>query len=272
MTTRPFIYICALMRTGSTVLSEALTQLPAAFIFRESHLGKNSFQVKPGDDERLRPYDINLNQIIQKHLKIAFWHRQLRWLGHRQDYMLRTFKQQLYKPLTQHLKQIGVKETNHQGWSHYLRHFPDMKVIVTGRDPRDMYISIYRRWEKGLVPQHTTITPIGIATDLNQQFAHQKAIMANFDHTTLNYESLCLDPASLAKVRTFVNSPLQESVGIGQFNAIHPHRIDEFTLHGSSLTDKRVQRWRNETDTALVAQAQQTFDLMPNYTSFWNYT
>jgi hypothetical protein len=52
MNSRPFIYIAALMRTGSTVLSEALTQLPYAFVFREPHLGKNDFRLKQDDIAR----------------------------------------------------------------------------------------------------------------------------------------------------------------------------------------------------------------------------
>lgn len=271
MSQHPFIYICALMRTGSTVISEALTQLPNAFIFREPHLGKNSFTVKPGDDERLRPFGISLNQFAQKHLKVAFWHRRLRWLGHKQDYMLRVFKQHVCQPLTNHLQQIGIKEISHKGWGYYLIHFPNMKVIVTGRDPRDIYISIYRRWEQGLAPRHLTLTPAGVSAHLNQEFAQQQAIMANFDHIAFSYETLCLKPTSLEQIRSFVGSPIQNTIGIGQFNATHPLRTDEYALHGSTLSNKRVQRWRNETDKKLLAQAQETFDLMPAYTKFWNY-
>ncbi len=45
----PFIYIAGMRRTGTTLLSELLTSSPYSFIFREPHIGKNTFRVKPDD-------------------------------------------------------------------------------------------------------------------------------------------------------------------------------------------------------------------------------
>ena len=47
--TKPLIYIASLRRTGSTVLSEALTSLPHSFIFREPYLSGGEFRVQDED-------------------------------------------------------------------------------------------------------------------------------------------------------------------------------------------------------------------------------
>jgi len=50
---KPFIYIAALPRSGSTVLSEFLTQLPQAFIFHEPRFASGeaafkNYEIKMG--------------------------------------------------------------------------------------------------------------------------------------------------------------------------------------------------------------------------------
>lgn len=146
----PFIYIASLMRTGSTLISEALTELPHAFIFREPHIGKNTFRYKPDDVERFRQYGFDLEAFLKYRLVFAFFQRRLRFLGYRQDYMVRVFKYRLIPQMAGTAKQFGVKEIDNRGWQNYHRHFPDMKVILTARDPRDIYLSLRRvgRWRR----------------------------------------------------------------------------------------------------------------------------
>ena len=43
------------------------------------------------------------------------------------------------------LEVIGVKEIRHEGVSRVSRSFPDMRVIVTMRDPRDIYLLMYHK-------------------------------------------------------------------------------------------------------------------------------
>lgn len=61
----PFIYVSSLMRTGSTVLSEALTRFPYSFIFREPHLGKNYFALKDLDTELFAERDVDLRRFVR---------------------------------------------------------------------------------------------------------------------------------------------------------------------------------------------------------------
>lgn len=270
---RPFVYISSLMRTGSTVLAEALTRLPYAFIFNEPHIGKNDFQEKPGDVERLLPYGVHLEKFLRFRRMYAFLQRRIRWLGYRQDYMVRVLKYELIPKLGRTISQFGVKEIRNTGWENYLQHFPDMKVVMTGRDPRDIYLSTYYRWRRGLPRKRTSVTPDEIADELQKEFNLQLLILdATNDHITLRYEDLCMQPALINEVLAFVDSPIPTIGRIGAFTGRHPDRDDEYRLHGNQITAQRVQRWRRESNTERVEEAQRVFELMPEYTDFWDYT
>ncbi len=267
----PFIYISSLNRTGSTVLAEALTLIPFAFIFREPHLGKNYFALQDRDVEMLRQYDIDLYEFTLYRLPFAFVNRRLRWLGYRQDYIVREFKQKLLPELQQHIKQIGVKEIKHMGWQNYAQHFPNMRVVMTGRDPRDIYLSMYYKWKNGTLHWHKPFTPHTVAEELNIEFKHQMAQHKNTDCICITYEELCLDPSVIDKIREFVCSPIPRVGEIGAFVATHPKRVDEFQIHGSSITTQRVKRWQTETNKHLVEEAHQVWNLMSDYCVFWGY-
>jgi hypothetical protein len=74
---RPFVFIASLRRTGSTVLSEALTELPYSFIFREPRLDMNWFNLKPSDAAQLKELGIDLVAFARKHRLAAFFSRRL---------------------------------------------------------------------------------------------------------------------------------------------------------------------------------------------------
>lgn len=269
---KPFIYICSLMRTGSTVLSESLTELPISFIFREPHLGKNYFALKPGDSERLKPYDIDLEAFTKYRLKIAFCLRRLRWLGYRQDFMVRSFKNEIAEPLIEQGFQVGVKEINNWGWQSYVRHFPNMKVIITGRDPRDIFLSTYYLHMKHPLKNYTTIEPEIIASDLNGLFQYQLEMYENTDNLLVRYEDLCTDKQVIQKIKLFVQSSLlDQPAKVGQFVGEHPLRQFEHQVHGNSITTKSIGRWQQEESMELRNAADKLFDLMPTYTEFWGY-
>lgn len=96
MNKRPFIYIAALPRTGSTLLSELFTDLPYSFIFHEPHLGKNYFAAQKLDKSLLAKYNIDINGFLKLRLPLAFCLRRLRWAGYRQDHMMRTLSISFY--------------------------------------------------------------------------------------------------------------------------------------------------------------------------------
>lgn len=265
----PLIYIAALIRTGSTVLSESLTKLPYAFIFREPHFGKNYFRLKPDDPPSFSTEQTTLESFPRFRLPIAFLLRRLRPLGFPQDFMVRQLKNYLIPQLQ--VKQIGVKEIKHQGWRNYHKHFPNMRVILTGRDPRDIYVSLYNRLKKGSIAWQSPFTPETVAQELLTQFDYQQRMMASCNFMRLRYEELCTDPNKYVQVKTFVQSPIPNIGNIGTFNKEHQRRQDEYRLHGKNITAKQIGRWKREPDKELVANAQQLFDLMPEYTEFWGY-
>ena len=81
----PLIYIAALLRTGSTLLSELLSQIPHSFIIHEPHLGKNYFALQEIDAETLRSAGIEVGDFLKYRLPIAFLLRRIRFLGYLQS-------------------------------------------------------------------------------------------------------------------------------------------------------------------------------------------
>ncbi len=65
-------------------------------------------------------------------------------------HILEAFKRELVPRLSAVVEQIGVKEIHHAGWQDYPAHFPEIRVILTARDPRDIYVSLYHRVKRGL--------------------------------------------------------------------------------------------------------------------------
>ena len=158
---RPFIYIASLRRTGSTVLSEALTLFPYCFILREPRFGENRFAIKPGDLERFANYGIDIIGMKK------------RWLDNKRGSFIEAFKYELVPQLSSCLIQIGVKEIRHEGWREWFHHFPEMRILLTGRDPRDIYISLYYRVKSGKGNWSGEYSPESVAEDLKKEFKRQ---------------------------------------------------------------------------------------------------
>lgn len=268
----PFIHISALMRTGSTMLSEALTQLPRSFIFLEPYWGLNSFSVRGPVYEQLKAYDVDLNRFLRIRRPMAFLTRRLRPLGIMQDFTIREIKRALFPQLSAiGVQQVGVKEIKHSGWEHYVRHFPDMKMIMLGRDPRDLYISAYRKWEKGTTLWHGSFTPRSAAQQLNAQFLKQLKMRDHVECLEIRYEELCTNPGVVAKILSFTESPLDTVGEVGHFIQNHPKRRHEYLKHGNVISKQSVNRWKREPNRALADDAYTFACLMSQYTSFWDY-
>lgn len=258
---RPFIYIAALRRTGSTVLSEALTALPHSFIFREPHFGRNNFSLKPGDADRLRPFGVDLELLREQ------------WLMARaQRSILAALQEDLLPKLFPPLQQLGVKEIRHGGWRNYYHRFPEMKVVLTGRDPRDIYISLFYRQKSGYGTWRGPYNPELVAADLNTEFKRQLEIAETMDCLPVRYEDFCQDSQLFEQIKIFVNSPLPGGGGIGEFlsKGGQGGRL-EHQLHGKRITARCVNRWQTETDPTLVREAEQVFELMTDYCRYWGY-
>ncbi len=252
------------------MLSEALTAWPYAFIIREPDLGKNILTLRPGDREFLLQQGIDIDAFVRYRQKWAFLQRRLRWAGYRQDYMIRAFKTDLLPELYQQVTQVGVKEVHNLGWDRYLKHFPEMRVIVVARDPRDIYISNYKRQRQNMVP-YNQMKPAAIASKLNQEWVMQQQIAKQTSCYWIRYEDLCLCPELIHDIKTFVDSPVRVIGEIGQFISKHPDRRHEHEVHGSKISEQSVQWWKKESDEMLVESAQKVFAFMPEYCDFWGY-
>lgn len=245
-------------------MSEALTLLPHSFIFREPRVTENRFSVHDSDVELFLNYGIDL---------VAF---EARWWSKRK-LIPEAFKNELIPQLAPHVSQIGVKEIRHRRWRRLFRLFPDMKVLLTARDPRDIYISLYYKvkndhvtWS-GIFSPEGVFCPEAVADGLNDEFREQLAMFETTDCLKIKYEDFCYTPGIFDRVKSFVCSPLGKMGEVGSFNAANPLRANEYELHGDRVTGQRINRWKYETDDKLVAEAHRAFELMPDYCRFWGY-
>jgi len=261
-----------LPRTGSTLLSEALSRVPHAFIFNEPHLGKNYFAVQEHDASILRPEGVDLFAFRRKHLAIGFILRRFRWLGISQDYFLSVFRRELVPTLLIAVKQLGVKEIKHTGWENYLKHFPEMVVVFLGRDPRDIYLSYYRLWRTGVVSWREPFNPATLAEFFLREFSLQLALMDACPTIIVKYEDFCTRPACLEEIKAFTKSEIPVSGSIGSFVSQHPARKFEQETHRGVISGKSVFRWKKERDAALLDQSHQFFEKVSDYARFWGYT
>lgn len=258
---RPFIYIAALPRSGSTLLGEMLTDFPRSFILREPRAGEGHFDVKPAEIELLRSVGVDLDDFRRRHT--AWWRRRR---------LPRAIRDRLIPALPPEMEQLGVKEITHAGWRRYADAFPEMRIIVLGRDPRDVYLSMHDVRRRGIGRfKDRDLTPAAAAALLSAEFERQRAMLARCRAMRVTYERLCTDPDVAAEIRGFVRSPLAESGRAGQFTATTDWRRDEAELHGGSVSSRRIARWRREADTRLVDQAHEVLERMPAYAAFWGY-
>ncbi len=268
---RPFVYIASLRRTGSTVLAEALTSFPSSFIFREPELGRGRFNLRPGDAELFAAQGVDLHSFQDQFAGRSVFRSIRARVSGRLPSLVPTFKSQVMDPLAGVVSQWGVKEIRHDGWESYFEQFTEIRTILTGRDPRDIYISLHHRLRQGKGTWRGPFTPRAVAADLMSEFARQLQIEKRGACLRITYEDLCTDPSVLQAALRFVESPLVSPGGVGGFNAENPQRREEAALHGGEITDKRVRRWASETDRQLLDAASETYALMRAYCEYWGY-
>lgn len=256
---RPFVYVGALRRTGSTLLAELLTSLPDSLVFHEPELGENRFRVDARLIERLRGMGIDLEAFRR------------RWGGRARFLSMGAFKHELLPELAAKIGQVGVKEVANDHWRRYAYHFPEMKTLLTARDPRDVYLSIHQRRLEGKASWSGEFTPAAVAAELDGQFRYQVELFESTDSLKVRYEDLCTDDGTYERVKAFVGSSIPRAGAIGGHLAATPNRQEEMALHGGEVTARRVNRWREEVDEGLRKEAQRTLELMPEYCRFWGY-
>ena len=255
----PFVYIASLRRSGSTVLSEALTGLPHAYMFREPRLGLGHFSIKRDDQALFASHGVDLKA----------YSRAFKSAGPAE--VVRRFALDVMPALRQVVSQIGIKEIRSTGWELVAEHFPDMRVLITGRDPRDIYLSLRQRVESGTAGWNREVTPSAVADHLLAEYDLQCQMEKALPSLRVSYERLCTEPEVIEQVKAFVASPLPGTGTVSAFNAANPKRAAEAAVHGGSISDRRVDRWRREPDPERAAEAQELFDRMGRYVGDWGY-
>ena len=249
----PFVYIGSLMRTGSTVMQECLTKVPFSFIFCEPKFGQKIFKIDPKFLTDL-PFNVRL-------------------------YLKPPSVEMLAKKLMPKLKgkiaQVGVKEIKNNGWRDYLKYFSDVRFVLTGRNPRDIYLSVNdwvalrnpHAWKRGGI-----LIPELLFSAVNMDFIRQKQMFKAGKAMRVKYEEFCKDPDTiLSNVKEFVKSPIPNIGEIGGYTSVNPKRGAEYRRHGKKITSLRINRWKKEPDKQLVLRAEKFANLMSDYCNFWGY-
>ena len=111
---KPFIYIAALRRTGSTMLCEALTAIPHCLVFNEPNFAANGVIIRGRERILLGNIGIDSNSFVS------------RWSGWRRRFIMQGLKWDLAPKLENAVSQFGVKEIFHKDWRRYRRAFPEL--------------------------------------------------------------------------------------------------------------------------------------------------
>lgn len=255
----PFIYIAAVRRTGSTLLCEALSEPPYSFVFNEPNLARRRCRFRAHEVGVWRERGIDLQ---------AFEESCRGWRRYRG---LRRFSRELVPQLRKHVHQIGVKEIFHSHWRRYLRLFPDMRVVVTARDPRDIYVSLHERWKRGSAIWSGPFTPERVARAIEEEFHHQQEMMREVPTFKVRYEDLCLDQRWFGSIKDFLGSKVPRMGEVGSFLKSDPRRVQEASVHDGRITERQVARWSREQDEAVLRAAEAVHGAMAEYCSFWGY-
>lgn len=247
----PFVFVSSLIRSGSTLMLELLTQPPYSFIFHEPALCRNKFLVKDKNLKTILEYGVDINSILKQPT-------------------LASFKKDVMPLLNKHIKQIGVKEVWGAKWKNYLKVFPNTKIILLGRDPRDIYISVYywRNRNKKVATPLTQHRKKLLLTEMRRQPKIFKSGVA----LKVKYEDLCSQQdKTMSKVKKFINSPMPEIGEVGGLLSTLPKRKREYQQHGNRVTTSSVSKWKKETNAELVKMATDFFNSVPEYCKFWGY-
>ncbi len=257
---KPFIYIGALRRSGSTMLCEALTQPPHSLVFNEPNIAFRRFVIRPKETELLNQCGIDLAAFVKRW---SILHRRLLLYG---------FRKRLMPRIARHFAQIGIKEIFHTNWRAVLSGFPDSRIVLTARDPRDIYLSLHSRYVSGKAIWRGEFTPRRVADHLNYEFGYQQEMAKECGALKVRYEDLCLDPNELARVLKFVESDIVTVGRLGGFLNADVSRVMEGKIHDGKITDKRVARWKSEVNVQHLEEAIAVFRLMPQYCEYWGYS
>lgn len=241
------------------MLCEALTQAPHSFVFNEPNIASGRFVVRERESEILQQHGIDLQAFVN------------RWSRFRRRFLFYGFRKRLLPKIHTSFSQAGIKEIFHANWRKVHASFPDLRIVLTARDPRDIYLSLRGRYLAGTAIWDGDFSPESVAGSLNNEFGFQLEMAKQSTVLNVRYEDLCLDPEKLGSVLRFVESEISTVGRLGEFLRSDSKRVEEGEIHGGEITDRRVARWKNEQDADALDQAHQLFRLMPEYCDYWEY-
>lgn len=250
---RPFVYLASLRRTGSSLLANLLTDLPRSYIFREPRIGLGKLRIRPDAAQAFAPTGVDV--IAAK--------KAMRDLP--RDAALERFAA-LIEELAPHVEQLGIKEITHTGHEDVSRIFPAMRVVVTVRDVRDIYLSLYHRRKELLTRGKLWFETQTLLPYLREQAEALAALQSRHDHLVIRYEDLCTDPSLVEKVREFVASPVT-----GEGNLRGGADRKDLSKHGGAIDRTRVGLFAQETDEIARHNATYLFEEMADYNRRYGY-
>jgi hypothetical protein len=248
---KPFVYVSGLMRTGTTLMQEQLTSLPYSFIFHEPRLGEGKFDIKDRFLEGLPD------------IKAA--------MGRERN--ASSFKRNALPLLYADIEQIGVKEIHPQGWESYAEEFPDMRVVILGRDPRDHFISIYnwihKRGVRRKLFRRQPFTVDNVYQGMRSDFREQRKMAKFCNCIMVKYEDFVSSEDEINRIKDFVDSPIPRDTKYdSSFLSSYERRSNEYKFHGGEVTNRSVGRWKTE---ERVKGFEEYYERMGEYRDFWGY-
>ena len=249
------VVIAAIRRTGSTLLSEALTELPAtAFVFREPGLFTGRLRLKQRDVDLLAANGLDLGAAAERQ----------RRAGGRQ--VAERFRKLVAEPAGAVLRQVGIKEIRYgPGWAEVLDELGPVRVVALARDPRDIYLSLASVPPSFPLRLDGPFGPESVARDIEREARRQHELIEHTGALRVRYEDLCSDPGVLDRIRAFVGSPVSGSAHIGRFSPANR------AIHGSAITSRRVALHRSEPDARRAADADEVAARLDWYREAWGY-
>ena len=256
---KPFIYIAAVRRSGSKLLSMLLTRPPDSLILREPGLVRDKFRLKEQEIELLEEQGITFSRPLDKTAAV------------RGKQAWQVFFEEVLPTLQGRFKQVGIKEIWHDRSLELLERLGDTRIVVTARDPRDIYLSLHRNREKFAAMGRQKarfpggFNPESVAAHLNTQFAQQRFMLDQLGAIGVRYEDLCANPdEQFRRVSEHVESPIQTPSLVNKTGNLGG-------VFGETINTARVYTWKQEDDSDLLEKAQETASLMPAYLAYWDY-
>jgi hypothetical protein len=226
----PFVFIASFPRTGSTALAEALIDLPTSFVHSEP--GLCAGRLHP---ENLRAFDNPSVRAACDEIE-----RIRAESPERNDYVALYVERVL--PLLD-FTQVGIKEVTFRRYLHrkVMDAIPDLRAIVTVRDPRDIWLSLREMNERLDATWSWRDVTVDEAAHRFNAIDKQLGELVDGGALVVHYEDLCAGAGAFGRVREYVGSPLERA---GRFGTI-VQRLREWEIerHGQSFSAASVGRY-----------------------------